>query len=68
MDDSLSFESFYEGAKKAAHRAMDDHGRGGYDEFALHAGVAVEKLAEAVLVSKNGASAKTRWADHGDHC
>ncbi|MEW2276702.1 hypothetical protein AB0936_03490 [Streptomyces cyaneofuscatus] len=53
MDDSLSFESFFEGAKKAAHRAMDDHGRSEHDEFALHAGVAVEKLAKAVLVSKN---------------
>ncbi|WP_406468054.1 hypothetical protein OH738_10840 [Streptomyces hirsutus] len=53
MDDSLSFESFYEGAQKAAHRAMDDHGRGEYDEFALHAGVAIERLAKAVLVSKN---------------
>ncbi|WP_430376683.1 hypothetical protein [Streptomyces sp. B1-3] len=53
MDDSLSFESFLEGAKKAAHRAMDDHGRGEYDEFALHGGVAVERLVKAVLVSKN---------------
>ncbi|MGX1884820.1 hypothetical protein [Streptomyces sp. NPDC055287] len=53
MDESLSFESFFQGAKKAAHRAMADHGRGEYDEFALHAGVAVEKLAKAVLVSKN---------------
>ncbi|MFE0451587.1 hypothetical protein ACFW2D_09900 [Streptomyces sp. NPDC058914] len=53
MDDSLSSESFYQGAKKAAHKAMDDHGRAEYDEFALHAGVAVERLAKAVLVSKN---------------
>ncbi|GHF02789.1 hypothetical protein GCM10018785_75570 [Streptomyces longispororuber] len=53
MDDSLSFESFLAGAKKAAHRAMDDHGRGEYDEFALHAGVAIESLAKAVLISKN---------------
>ncbi|BDM70138.1 hypothetical protein HEK616_36250 [Streptomyces nigrescens] len=53
MDDSLSFESFFEGAKKAAQRAIDDHGRGEYDEFALHAGVAVERLAKAVLISKN---------------
>ncbi|MFI6606841.1 hypothetical protein [Streptomyces sp. NPDC050507] len=53
MDDSLSFASFLEGAKKAAHRAIDDHGRGEYDEFALHGGVAVERLAKAVLVSKN---------------
>lgn len=53
MDDSLSPESFYQGAKKAAHKAMDDHGRPEYDEFALHAGVAVEKLAEAALAAKN---------------
>ncbi|MFJ4517444.1 hypothetical protein [Streptomyces sp. NPDC088816] len=53
MDDLLSFESFFQGAKKAARKAMDDHGRPEYDEFALHAGVAVEKLAKAVLVSKN---------------
>jgi hypothetical protein len=32
---------------------MDDHARGEYDEFALHGGVAVERLAKALLVSKN---------------
>ena len=53
MKDLFSTESFYQGAKKAAHRAMDDHGRAEYDEFALHAGVAVEHLAKAVLFSKN---------------
>ncbi|MDX3641424.1 hypothetical protein [Streptomyces sp. MB09-02B] len=53
MNDALSFESFFQGAKKAAHKAMDDHGRPEYNEFALHAGVAVELLAKAVLVSKN---------------
>ncbi|MGI5485085.1 hypothetical protein [Streptomyces lavendofoliae] len=53
MDESLSFESFLEGAKKAAHSAMTDHGRQEYDEFALRAGVAIERLAKAVLVSKN---------------
>ena len=53
MNDSLSAESFYQGAKNAAHRAMDDHGRPEYDEFALHAGVAVEKLVKAVLAAKN---------------
>ncbi|MFK4096735.1 hypothetical protein [Streptomyces anthocyanicus] len=53
MNDSLSYEGFFQGSKKAAHRAMDDHGRAEYDEFALHAGVAVERLAKAVLVSKN---------------
>jgi hypothetical protein len=53
MDESFSCDSFLEGAKKAAHRAMNDHGRREYDEFALHAGVTVEKLAKAVLVSKS---------------
>ena len=53
MNNALSSESFYQGAKKAAHKAMDDHGRPEYDEFALHAGVAVEKLAKAVLAEKN---------------
>ncbi|KUN55477.1 hypothetical protein AQJ46_49475 [Streptomyces canus] len=32
---------------------MDDHGRGEYDEFALHGGVAVERLGKAALVAKN---------------
>ncbi|MER6112440.1 hypothetical protein [Streptomyces hirsutus] len=53
MDDSLSFESFFEGASKAAQKAMEDHGRQEYDEFALHAGVAIERLAKAVLVMRN---------------
>ncbi|WP_328673152.1 hypothetical protein [Streptomyces sp. NBC_00328] len=53
MNDSLSFESLFQGAEKAAHKAMDDHGRGEYDEFALHAGVAIERLAKAVLVKMN---------------
>ncbi|MFH9044366.1 hypothetical protein ACH4FA_34250 [Streptomyces sp. NPDC017966] len=53
MDDSLSFESFLKGARKASHRAMDDHGHGEYDEFALHGGVAVERLAKAALVKRN---------------
>ncbi|MCM1941762.1 hypothetical protein NC239_26545 [Streptomyces sp. G3] len=55
MDDSLSFESFLTGARTAAQKAMDDHARGEYDEFALHGGVAFERLAKAVLVSKNPA-------------
>ncbi|MES9519767.1 hypothetical protein [Streptomyces capoamus] len=53
MDDSLSYESFFGSAKKAAHLAMGDHGRGDYSEFALHAGVSVEHLAKATLFSKN---------------
>ncbi|MES4891415.1 hypothetical protein [Streptomyces sp. NPDC096012] len=53
MDESLSFESFYEGAKKATYKAMNDHAEGEYDEFALHAGVAIERLAKAVLYKLN---------------
>ena len=53
MDESLSFESFLDGAQQAASRAMGDHGRGEYDEFALHGGIAVERLAKATLVQKN---------------
>lgn len=53
MDESLSFESLLEGAKKAGHKAMDDHGRGEFDEFALHGGVAIERLTKAVLVKRN---------------
>ncbi|MGW5198648.1 hypothetical protein [Streptomyces spiralis] len=53
MDDSLSFESFLRGAGKAAYKAMEDHGRSDYDEFALHGGVAVERLAKAALVKRN---------------
>ncbi|WP_330343371.1 hypothetical protein OHA09_36160 [Streptomyces longwoodensis] len=53
MDDSLSFESLFEGASRVAQKAIEDHGRGEYDEFALHAGVAVERLAKAVLVTLN---------------
>ncbi|MEU2226430.1 hypothetical protein [Streptomyces sp. NPDC018347] len=53
MDDSLSFESFFEGARRAAHKAMEDHARGEYDEFALHAGAAIERLAKAALFKMN---------------
>ncbi|WP_424570776.1 hypothetical protein [Streptomyces sp. CH-036] len=53
MDDSLSPGRFYRGAQQAARKAMDDHARGEYDEFALHGGVAIERLAKAVLASKN---------------
>ncbi|WP_406360160.1 hypothetical protein OH782_28800 [Streptomyces sp. NBC_01544] len=53
MDGSLSFESYFTGAKKAAHRAMVEHGRREYDDFALFAGVGIEKLAKAVLISKD---------------
>ncbi|WP_282794092.1 hypothetical protein [Streptomyces sp. CC224B] len=53
MDDSLSFESFLAGAKKAAHRAMDGHGRGEYDEFAcsLELNTQQEIFASGVRVS-----------------
>ncbi|MEV5472953.1 hypothetical protein AB0L66_11425 [Streptomyces sp. NPDC052207] len=53
MNDSLSFESLFEGAKRAASKAMNDHAHGEYDEFALHAGVAIERLAKAALVKMN---------------
>lgn len=53
MDESLSYESLLKGAKRAAHRAMDDRGRKEYDEFALHAGIAVERLVKAALVAAN---------------
>lgn len=53
MDESLSYESLLAAAKKIAHRAMDDHAHGEYDEFALHAAVAIERLAKAVLVTLN---------------
>ncbi|MGN5637076.1 hypothetical protein [Streptomyces sp. AC154] len=55
MDDALSFESLLSKARHAAQKAMDDHARGEYDEFALHGGVAFERLAKAVLASKNPA-------------
>lgn len=53
MDDSLSFESFFEGAKESGGAALGAHGRGEYGQFALNGGSAVEKLAKAILVSKN---------------
>ncbi|WP_448319220.1 hypothetical protein [Streptomyces sp. CO7] len=53
MDDSLSFASFLKGAQRAAHKAMKNHAEGDYDDFALFGGVAVERLAKAVLVCKN---------------
>ncbi|MGW2932973.1 hypothetical protein ACWDA7_14145 [Streptomyces sp. NPDC001156] len=55
MDDSLSFESLLKGAGKAARKAIEDHARSEYDEFALHGGVAVERLAKAVLIKRNPA-------------
>ncbi|MET7847647.1 hypothetical protein ABZT48_05260 [Streptomyces avermitilis] len=53
MNDTFSFEIFFDGAKKAANKAMEDHARGEYDEFALHAGVAIERLAKAALFKMN---------------
>ncbi|QDN81264.1 hypothetical protein FNV64_41875 [Streptomyces sp. S1A1-7] len=50
MDESLSYESFFEGANRATQKAMDDHANREFDEFALHSGVAVERLAKAALV------------------
>ncbi|MFD8072145.1 hypothetical protein ACFV3E_05780 [Streptomyces sp. NPDC059718] len=53
MDDSLSYESFMRGAHQATQKAMNDHANREFDEFALHAGVAVERLAKAALVRIN---------------
>ncbi|MER5666675.1 hypothetical protein [Streptomyces mirabilis] len=50
MDESLSYESFFEGANRSTQKAMDDHANREFDEFALHSGVAVERLAKAALV------------------
>lgn len=53
MDDSLSFDGFLDGSRRFAHLAMDAHGRRDHDLFALHGGVAIERLAKAALVAKS---------------
>ncbi|MFF3558981.1 hypothetical protein ACFYXS_02915 [Streptomyces sp. NPDC002574] len=53
MDESLSYTRLFDGARRALQKAMDDHAQREYDEFALHAGVAVERLAKAALVRMN---------------
>ncbi|MET9071777.1 hypothetical protein ABZX95_06230 [Streptomyces sp. NPDC004232] len=55
MDDALSVESLLAGARRFAHLAMVAHGRSDHELFALHGGVAVERLAKAALVAKSPA-------------
>jgi hypothetical protein len=55
MDDSLSVASLIAGSRRFAHLAMDAHGHGDHDLFALHGGVAVERLAKAALAAKSPA-------------
>ncbi|SEC88502.1 hypothetical protein SAMN05216489_01877 [Streptomyces sp. 3213] len=55
MDDVLSVESFLAGARRFAHLAMAAHGRSDHELFALHGGVAVERLVKAALVAKSPA-------------
>ncbi|WP_430378412.1 hypothetical protein [Streptomyces sp. B1-3] len=55
MDDTLSVENLFAGARRFAHLAMAAHDRSDHELFALHGGVAVERLAKAALVAKNPA-------------
>ncbi|MFJ4749045.1 hypothetical protein [Streptomyces albogriseolus] len=53
MDDSLSFDSLFRGARKFARSALEAHGAEDVEVFLLHAGVSVERLAKAALVKKS---------------
>ncbi|MFJ4517445.1 hypothetical protein [Streptomyces sp. NPDC088816] len=53
MDDSLSAEGLYQGARKFAWSALEAHGRRDEEVFLLHAGVSIERLAKAALVRKS---------------
>ncbi len=53
MDDSLSFESLFRGARKFARSALEAHGAEEEEVFLLHAGVSVERLAKAALAKKS---------------
>ncbi|WP_051844876.1 hypothetical protein [Streptomyces sp. NRRL S-813] len=53
MDDSLSVEGLYRGARKFAWSALDAHGHRDEEVFLLHAGVSIERLAKAALVTKS---------------
>ncbi|MCH5677927.1 hypothetical protein [Streptomyces gilvus] len=55
MDDTLSVENLLAGARRFAHLAMAAHDRSDHELFALHGGVAVERLAKAALAAKNPA-------------
>lgn len=53
MDDSLSFESLFEGAKKFAGLALQAHRDGDDEVFVLHAGLSMERLMKATLAKAN---------------
>ncbi|WP_051741129.1 hypothetical protein [Streptomyces xylophagus] len=55
MDDALSVENLLAGARRFAHLAMAAHDRSDHELFALHGGVAVERLAKAALAAKSPA-------------
>ncbi|WP_367324747.1 hypothetical protein [Streptomyces sp. HUAS ZL42] len=55
MDDALSVQNLLAGARRFAHLAMAAHDRSDQELFALHGGVAVERLAKAALAAKNPA-------------
>jgi hypothetical protein len=55
MDDPVSFDTLLTGARKFSALAMTACAGEDHELFALHAGVAVEHLAKAVLANKNPA-------------
>ncbi|MFI0939133.1 hypothetical protein [Streptomyces sp. NPDC021020] len=55
MDDSLSYEALFEGAKKFALSAWSAHNQdtSHFEIFLLHAGVSIERLAKAALARQS---------------
>ncbi|MFJ3359586.1 hypothetical protein [Streptomyces anthocyanicus] len=53
MDDSLSYESLFAGARKFAGLALQAHRDGDDEVFVLHTGVSVERLMKAALARTN---------------
>ncbi|WP_128503164.1 hypothetical protein [Streptomyces inhibens] len=53
MDDALSFETLFAGAKKFAHLAVQAHVDGDEEVFVLHAGVSFERLMKSALARAN---------------
>ncbi|MFJ6750712.1 hypothetical protein ACIQNI_21370 [Streptomyces sp. NPDC091266] len=53
MDDALSFDSLFAGAKKFAHLAIQAHADGDEEVFVLHAGVSFERLMKSALSRAN---------------
>ncbi|MES4891414.1 hypothetical protein [Streptomyces sp. NPDC096012] len=53
MDESLSFENLFAGAKKFAGLALQAHRDGDDEVFVLHTGVSIERLMKAALAKTN---------------